>query len=161
MAVAGGLLLGGAFLLVGSSPRLTAGSPSPALTVPLVANGNGSARLSSRKTVTVVDFFASWCGVCAGTVPRLERKMADAGVRFIAVSVDERSASARAAARAWHLRGPVAWDDGGRARHAFGIRALPTVVVTGPDGTIAATHVGAVSASTLDADIRRARTGGT
>lgn len=160
VAVVGGLLLGSAFLLIGSDPRLQTGSRSPTLAVPVVANGTGSARLAVPGHVTVVDFFASWCSVCAATVPRLEQQAKRAGVRVVAVSVDSSAGSALAAAAGWHIDGPVAWDDGGRARRAFGIRALPTVIVTAPDGTITATHVGAVSASALRADIRRAKAGG-
>lgn len=157
VAVAGCLLLGSALLAARTGPRVTKGSQTPGVSVPVVANGQGNARLSAPGEVTVIDFFASWCGVCAATVPDLERNMARSGVRFIAVSVDDRPDAARAAATGWRLEGPVAWDDGKRALGAFGVRALPTVIVAGPDGAVVATHVGPVSASTLEADIQRAR----
>jgi thiol-disulfide isomerase/thioredoxin len=157
LAVAGGVLLGSAFLLIRTGPRLTTGSRSPALSVPLVANGTGSVSLTSAGRVTVVDFFASWCGVCAASVPRLERTMTRDGVRFIAVSADDSVDAARAVAARWNLVGPVAWDRNRRALDAYGVRALPTLIVSRPDGTIAATHVGPVSPSTLRAEVERAR----
>lgn len=157
LAVAGGLLLGSGCLPVGRAPRLGAGSRSPELEVPVVANGSGKERLTVHGRVTVVDFFASWCGLCAATLPGLERWTAHAGVRLVAVSVDARPGAARTAASNWHVTGPIGWDQGGRARRAFGVRALPTIVVTAPDGTITATHVGIVFGSTLAADIRHAR----
>jgi len=157
LAVAGGVLLGSAFLLIRTGPRVTTGSRSPALTIPLVANGNGNVALTSARRVTVVDFFASWCGVCAASVPGLQRTMTRDGVRFIAVSVDDHADAARAVAARWNLVGPVAWDRNRRALDAYGVRALPTLVVTCADGTIAATHVGPVSAATLEAEVERAR----
>lgn len=155
--VAGGALLASAWYLGRPGPRVEAGSRTPAVTVPVVANGTGPTRLAAPGQVTVVEFFASWCGVCAATVPGLERRLTRDGVRFIAVSVDEDPASARAAATRWNLIGPVAWDDGKRAVGAYGIRALPTTIVTAADGRVVATHVGPVSDATLKAEIERAQ----
>jgi cytochrome c biogenesis protein CcmG, thiol:disulfide interchange protein DsbE len=107
--------------------------------------------------VTVLEFFASWCSACRVSMPRLERAAASAGVRSIAVSVDDSADDARRAASDWLLPGPVAFDAGRRFAKQLGVRALPTVIVLGPDGTVKGTAAGAVSTRELGELIERAR----
>jgi thiol-disulfide isomerase/thioredoxin len=49
--------------------------------------------LQPKDEIWVIDFWASWCGPCIQSIPRLRelhQKYKDKGVRLISISVDER-----------------------------------------------------------------------
>ena len=56
-------------------------------------------RMSSlRGSITVVTFWATWCGPCREELPRLahlKEQYAEGGVRFLAISIDESKDRAR------------------------------------------------------------------
>ncbi len=87
--------------------------------------------------VTIVDFWASWCGPCRQAfrhMDQLYRTYKGDGLDMIAVSVDD---DAQAARRFWAMakpRFPVAWDGGGEVRERFSVSALPTTVLFDPNG---------------------------
>ena len=88
-------------------------------------------------TVTIVDFWASWCGPCRQAfryMDQLYRTYQGDGLEMIGVSVDE---DAVAAKRFWAMakpRFPVAWDGGGEVRERFSVSSLPTTVLFDPQG---------------------------
>ena len=108
----------------------------PALSIPLL---DGSTyELSTRGSVLVLDFWASWCTPCRQELPHLEglyRDLGGAGLRAIAINVLEEPEVARDTARAMGLTMPI-----GRfeepMRPALYRRALPTIVVADRFGAI-------------------------
>jgi thioredoxin len=87
-----------------------------------------------RDGLTVVDFWAPWCGPCRQMVPQLERAARmRPQYRFAKVNVDEQSALA--------------------AR--FGVRSIPTLAVI-RDGKLLGTAAGLVGANDLVTALDRA-----
>lgn len=89
---------------------------------------------SVRDGLTVVDFWAPWCGPCRQMAPQFERAaQMRPQYRFAKVNVDEQSAVA--------------------AR--FGVRSIPTLAVI-RDGKLLGTAAGLVGANDLVAALDRA-----
>jgi thioredoxin-like negative regulator of GroEL len=159
------LLAGAALLLCGlwlshRQAVVVSGNRAPEVVVPAVANAQGALQLgaSADDRVTVLEFFASWCKECERTLPRLESQ-ATSAVRWISVSVDESADHAVQAARRWGLSQPVGHDARGEAKRAYGVRAVPTVVVVAPEGRIAATFTGRLSSHDLADAVQHAGRG--
>ena len=87
--------------------------------------------------VTIVDFWASWCGPCRQAMrymDQLYRTYKADGLEMIGVCVDDNPQEGR---RFWALERPhfqVAWDAGGEVRERFSVLSLPTTVLFDPQG---------------------------
>jgi peroxiredoxin len=100
----------------------------------------------------LMEVFASWCGVCKRSSPRLIeawRAHRDQNVTFLAVSVDDDPAAAGRAKSEWQLPFDVAVDDGSVSK-GYGISMLPTLIYIDAKGTIRHSAAGAVSRSDVD-----------
>jgi cytochrome c biogenesis protein CcmG/thiol:disulfide interchange protein DsbE len=117
-----------------------AGSRAPALAQIATAEpdavgipgGAGSAK------VTIVDFWASWCGGCQQSIPQLEalyRDKRDEGLRVVGVSVDERAENAYAMVASLHTTFPIVVDDG-RLASSYGVAQVPLTFVIDGSGTV-------------------------
>jgi thiol-disulfide isomerase/thioredoxin len=89
--------------------------------------------------VTLVDFWASWCGPCRQSMPNLDqlyRTYAGDGLDMIAVSVDDDPRAAKRFASSIRPHFPLAWDESGEVRERFSVFALPTSVLIDPRGLV-------------------------
>ena len=118
------------------------------------------AQLVGKKPV-VLEFWATWCPLCAGLMPRIEAAHARYGdtVDFveIAVAVNETPASVRRHVEAHHYPFRFLWDATGAAVRAYQAPTTSYVVVVDKTGHVAYTGTGSDQA--IDAAIRRV-TGG-
>ena len=97
-----------------------------------------------QSTVTVIDFWASWCAPCKDELPiyqTLYEKYKDR-VRFLAVSVDRYKEEAEAFMKDEKFDFPVAHDEMAKVAKDFDVEGLPTIVVIGPCGRINWVHKG-------------------
>jgi cytochrome c biogenesis protein CcmG/thiol:disulfide interchange protein DsbE len=119
--------------------------PAAEFTLPIAA-GDGAAhgdRVSLeqlRGRIVLLDFWASWCGPCAQSIPILNRIQTDfAGepVTVLGVNVEpELSARQLAAAHdAFGTEFPSVRDDGG-LEEAYGVTSLPTLIVIDGEGQV-------------------------
>jgi thiol-disulfide isomerase/thioredoxin len=112
--------------------------------------------------VSVVTFWATWCGVCVSELPdfdALARQYADRPVQFVAVnreggglSLEESVALVRQFAGAHGLSLPMAVDDGSMAR-AFRVGPIPHTVVFDTGGVMRHVHQGRVTSATIEREI--------
>ncbi len=131
------------------------GKPAPPLTLQLL-DGDKKVELSSRRgRVVMLDFWATWCGPCRATMPRVEkifREYEARGVDAYAVNTDVSSPNREPTVREFMLQNSlnltVAIDgDEGAAQSAFGVSSLPTLVVLDRKGAVAFSHVGTMNSS--------------
>ncbi len=108
-----------------------------------------------RGQPVVVEFMASWCGVCERAAPMLahaSRAEREREVRWVAVSVDEQLATAAQAAKAWNIPYPVVLADPGVAAR-WQVTHLPTLVVIDDAGVVRHVNVGALREATLESQL--------
>ena len=115
-----------------------------------------SANLSGK--VVYVDFWASWCPPCRNSFPwmqELYEKYHHLGLEIVAISVDKDHQSALNFLSETKPSFPVLFDSTSVLAKQYGLEAMPTSYVYGPDGHLAFQHVGFLpdDAEELDHDI--------
>lgn len=157
LALALGILVVGVWLGRPQS-RDPVGREAPEVLLPLVANGEGEVALRAEpEQLTVLQFFASWCGQCRQSLPRLERSQVVHQVRFFSVSVDGNPGVGAAAAHSWGLQRPVVHDRDGVLSRFFQVSVLPTTAIIDAHGRVAELFQGRLTEGELSAALARAR----
>lgn len=134
------------------------GQPAPAFSLPaLTSTAAGTAEPISfappaagaappvTLPITLIDFWASWCGPCREELPelqKLEAEYAPRGVRFLTVNLDSDADEARAMAQRLGLSLPVALDADKRVANAYKLPTMPTSVVIDRAGRVRHVHAG-------------------
>lgn len=107
--------------------------------------------------VVVLDFWATWCGPCVVSLPKIDKlhqEKKDAGVKVFAVNLREDKELVQGFMTSKKLSLPVLLDSEGATGEAYQAQAIPQTVVIGKDGTIAKVFVGA--GPNTEAQIREA-----
>jgi len=93
----------------------------------------------SSARVTVIDFWASWCGSCMDSMPELEglyRERKPDGLAVVGVSVDDRAEDAARGAYAFGETIPIVHDASHQLASSFHVYQIPTTFVVDRAGTI-------------------------
>jgi thiol-disulfide isomerase/thioredoxin len=105
-------------------------------------------------SMVVIDFWATWCGPCRMSLPRLQAfhdwaRQEGLAVEVLTVNTGERMPTNErkkaAAAAFWRGQGltmPVLMDYDNSVGRAYDVGGIPHLVVVAPDGTIVETEVG-------------------
>jgi cytochrome c biogenesis protein CcmG/thiol:disulfide interchange protein DsbE len=157
------LVIGG-FLYVGLSldpkliPSALISSKVPEFALPGIHDGERGLKSDDLRAgeVSVVNFFASWCGPCRLEHPLL-MTLQEEGVPIYGINVMDKTDEVTA----WleELGNPftlIGADFSGRTRIDWGVYGIPETFVIDRDGRIACKHVGPISSFDLREKIRPA-----
>jgi DsbE subfamily thiol:disulfide oxidoreductase len=158
LIVAGILVLGAA--LASLAARMDRGRPETALEVEgpmptidrLTLTGGRVTPDQLRGRVTLVNFWASWCGPCRREQPgleRLSRELDDQGVRFVGINFQDDRAAALAYLDEFDVSYPSVADREGVLAYRFGVPYLPATVLVDARGEMRYRLVGAQTETTL------------
>ncbi|MHB9286699.1 TlpA family protein disulfide reductase [Halobacteriales archaeon Cl-PHB] len=162
--LAGLATVGGAAYLLGSTPGAATGvDPVELETVEAPGSSGHPITVPERGRPTLVEFFATWCHVCAESMPELRAAYADLGddVQFVSVTNEPipHSVSRDEVADWWRSHDgtwPVAVDADLDLTEKLDATGVPTVVVLDADNRITWKATGKHSASTLVDQVRAA-----
>lgn len=126
------------------------GQPAPEFLLPALDGGVGLTRADLEGRISIVNFWASWCGPCRIEHPLLMQLAEDPRVQVLGVAFRDDPEDARSFLE--ELGNPfdhLGLDTDGRAGIDWGVTGPPETFVVGPDGTILAKHIGALTPDVL------------
>jgi thiol-disulfide isomerase/thioredoxin len=98
-----------------------------------------------RGRVIVLDFWATWCGPCVASLPKitdLGQEFKGAEVDVIAVNIEQTSAEVRALLDRLKISPVVVLDSDGAVARAYHAQAIPQTVIIDRDGKVKQVIVG-------------------
>jgi thiol-disulfide isomerase/thioredoxin len=109
-----------------------------------------------RGKVTIVNFWGSWCAPCAIETPAfvaLQEKYRDE-VQFIGLAIDDTLEAVQAFRERYSVNYPLALAEYEMEDAFGGVIGYPTTFVVDTKGQIVQTHIGLISASIYENEIR-------
>jgi thiol-disulfide isomerase/thioredoxin len=122
---------------------VSTGKPAPEFSLP---GTERTIRLADyRGKFVYLDFWASWCGPCRQSFPwmnAMQEKYGKDGLVVVAVNVDIKRADADKFLAEQPARFTIAFDGTGATPKTYSIKAMPSSILIGPDGTVRFVHNG-------------------
>jgi thiol-disulfide isomerase/thioredoxin len=110
-----------------------------------------------RGKVTLVNFWATWCGPCRDEIPMLValQEYYKDYLTIVGASIDERPADeVKSFAAGFNVNYPIVMASGGLDEQFGGISAVPSTFVVNRDGKIVQRHLGILQARQTEHEVR-------
>jgi thiol-disulfide isomerase/thioredoxin len=131
-------------LLALSWPALATDLAPPAPDFTLANRAGGQLSLSGlRGQVTMINFWASWCGPCRQEFPALDeiyRKYKPLGFAMVGINVESERAEAERFLGIRPVSFPILFDPDNRVSSRYGVNAMPTTVLVDRQGRLRWQH---------------------
>jgi peroxiredoxin len=113
-------------------------NPAPDFTLKSLSGQNVNLN-EQRGKITVINFWASWCGPCRKEMPILQRfhdKYTDLGVQVWGVNVEQENQAGRDFISKINVNFPILFDEKNTLSALYQVDAMPTTVVVDRSGLI-------------------------
>jgi peroxiredoxin len=120
------------------------GAPAPAWTKVSALAGAPTSIDKLRGRVVLLDFWASWCGPCRMLAPRLSAlkdKFGAQGLSVVGITTDDAEKAAVFAEKT-QMRYGIVVDKEGETSRAYGVTALPTMLLIDKKGIVREVFIG-------------------
>jgi len=120
--------------------------PAPAAVLDLLDGGKLDLAEYKDKNIVVFDFWATWCPPCRKTLPvinQIAKDYADKGVKVFAINGGEEAGKVKEFATKMGLTLPIALDKDGKVNAAYGVEAIPFMIIIDKQGVVRGFHQGA------------------
>lgn len=136
-------------LMLAFGPGAIAAMPTTSVVAPdfvLKSQSGQNIRLKElRGQVVLVNFWATWCGPCRQELPQLDRlqdRYRQAGLRLLAVSVDDDPRKVEAMRQQLGLKLTVLFDKDKQVADRYDVDAMPATLLIDRDGRVRYVHRG-------------------
>jgi len=128
----------------GAGDHAEVGKPAPDLAIQTL-NDKGKISLPDLQgKVVIVDFWATWCGPCKQSFPKLEELSKKVGdkVVIVGVSVDDEKKGVAEFAKENGATFAIGWDEGHSIASRWKVGTMPTTFIVDPTGKVRHIHDG-------------------
>jgi DsbE subfamily thiol:disulfide oxidoreductase len=110
-----------------------------------------------KNRVTLINFWATWCGPCRGEIPeliRFYRQYSEQKVALLGINLQEKPASVLKFAKKAGMNFPVLMDTTGRVGEIYRVYAIPTTFIVDSKGVIRQIIEGATTLEALQSKVQ-------
>ena len=143
-------------LMVPEHTKLTEGELAPDFSFTL-PDGTVQRLSNLRGKPVLLNFWATWCPPCIEEIPTLQQAYTAAGGNLVVLGVNRNETPEAIAAFVpkVHVTFPLIANPAGDIGDGYAVSNLPESFFINRDGTIAARHIGALNATTLQERLSR------